>query len=403
MSTDFDALVIGAGIQGAGAAEALAQAGYRVAILEQLGVAAATSSRSSKLIHGGLRYLESGQFQLVRECLRERRWLLEHKPQLVRMVPFYIPVYLHNKRPPWLVRLGLTLYALLAGVTDRQSRFHKVPRSRWDKLSGLNLKDLAAVYRYYDAQTDDAALTRDVVDSALTHGAQLICPASLVGAELSDNSVRVDYVAADGQLSTLRSRVLVNCSGPWVESTNARCTPAVPLPPIELVAGSHILVPLSLGERIFYVEAEDGRAVFAMPWRGKTLVGTTERSYRGDPVDVAPTLEEESYLLRTLQRHFPQARGLQIHDIEDSFTGLRVLPQMEKSPFFRPRETLLCCDNEKRPRILAVAGGKLTSYRATARKILKKLRPTLDEDASPGAGKAALHSRASRSEKERNL
>mgnify|MGYP000586377041 CR=1 FL=1 len=402
MSTDFDVLVVGAGIQGAGAAEALAVAGYRVAILEQLGVAAATSSRSSKLIHGGLRYLESGQLRLVYECLRERHWLLANKPRLVRMVPFYIPVYRHSKRPAWVVRLGLTLYALLSGVRGSHSRFRSVPRSGWGNLSGLDREDLVAVYRYYDAQTDDAALTRNVVESAVMRGARLICPGSLVGAELTGNGLRVDYVA-DGQLNTLRARALVNCSGPWVEDTNALCTPAAPLPPLELVAGTHIRLPLTLGEKIFYVEAEDGRAVFVMPWQGETLVGTTERSYRGDPRDVAPTIEEESYLLRTVQRYFPQTRSLQVHNIRDSFAGLRVLPQMEKTPFARPRETLLCCDNDKRPRVLAVAGGKLTSYRATARRIVKKLRPTLEADATGGGGTAARLTHAGQSEKERNL
>lgn len=402
MSTDFDVLVVGAGIQGAGVAEALTTAGHRVAILEQLGVAAATSSRSSKLIHGGLRYLESGQFRLVRECLRERRWLLAHKPQLVRMVPFYIPVYRYSKRPAWLVRLGLSLYALLAGVTNGYSRFRSIPRDEWDNLSGLDTEELVTVYRYFDAQTDDAALTRDVVESAIDRGAHLICPGSLVGAELASYGMRVDYVA-DGQLNTLRARALVNCSGPWVADTNDRCNPAAPMPPLELVAGTHIQLPLSLGERIFYVEAEDGRAVFVMPWQGKTLVGTTERRYHDDPRDLAPTIEEESYLLRTVQRYFPQTASLQVHNICGSFAGLRVLPQTQQSPFSRPRETLISCDNDKLPRVLAVAGGKLTSYRATARRVVKKLRPTL-EAARRECGNASSDSRRPAiSEKERNL
>lgn len=402
MSTDFDVLVVGAGIQGAGAAEALTAAGYRVAILEQLEIAAGTSSRSSKLIHGGLRYLETGQFGLVRECLRERRWLLANKPGLVRMLPFYIPVYRDSRRPAWLVRLGLSLYALLAGVTDRRARFRALPRSEWDELSGLDTDELVAVYRYYDAQTDDAALTRDVVDTAVAGGARLICPGSLVGAELTTGGVRVDYVA-DGQLNTLRTRALVNCSGPWVADTNSRCSPAVPLPPLDLVAGSHILLPISLGERIFYLEAEDGRAVFVMPWRGETLVGTTERSYGGDPRDLESTLEEESYLLRTIQRYFPPTRSLQVHNICNSYAGLRVLPRDSKRPFSRPRETMICGNRQRRPRILAVAGGKLTSYRATARRIVKMLRPVLEDGRGGNGNRPADGGRAAVSEKERNL
>ncbi|MFA0812648.1 glycerol-3-phosphate dehydrogenase/oxidase [Microbulbifer epialgicus] len=402
MSTDFDVLVVGAGILGAGTAEALAEAHYSVVILEQLGIAAATSSRSSKLIHGGLRYLESGQFRLVYECLRERSWLLENKPQLVRMVPFYIPVYRNSSRPPWVVRLGLSLYALLSGISNGAGRFRSLPKTEWDTLPGLKREGLLAVFRYYDAQTDDAALTRDVVASAVAHGAQIICPGSLVGAEVTEDCVRVDYVA-DGKLNTLRTRALVNCSGPWVATTNMRCSPPVALPPIDLVAGTHILLPLSLGNRIFYVEAEDGRAVFVMPWQDKTLVGTTERPYSGDPRDVVPTVEEEAYLLHTVQQYFTQTRGLQVEDICESFAGLRVLPEAAKSPFARSRESMICCDNEQAPRILAVAGGKLTSYRATARKLAQKLQATLEDKNPIPRNTSESSSRISSSERERNL
>ncbi|WNZ57216.1 FAD-dependent oxidoreductase [Microbulbifer sp. MKSA007] len=402
MSTDFDVLVVGAGIQGAGAAEVLATNHYSVVILEQLGIAAATSSRSSKLIHGGLRYLESGQFRLVYECLRERKWLLDNKPELVRMVPFYIPIYQHSKRPAWLVRFGLSLYSLLSGLSNTDSYFRRIPKSQWDSLPGLNREGLKEVFRYNDAQTDDAALTRDVVASAVAHGAQIICPGSLVGAEVTGDGVRVDYVA-NGKLSTLRTRALINCSGPWVANTNARCSPPVELPPIDLVAGTHILLPLSLGDKIYYVEADDGRAIFVMPWQDKTLVGTTERPYFGDPRDVTPTLEEESYLLQTVQKYFSQARELNGEDICESYSGLRVLPEMEKSPFARSRETIICCDDNKKPRILAVAGGKLTSYRATARKLLNKLEPTLCVE--PPTPPNTQHSETAKnsSERERNI
>ncbi|MFD1215521.1 MULTISPECIES: glycerol-3-phosphate dehydrogenase/oxidase [Microbulbifer] len=377
MSTEYDVLVVGAGIQGAGVAESLSAEGYRVAILEQTAVAAGTSSRSSKLIHGGLRYLESGQLGLVRECLLERKWLLEHKPDLVHLVPFLIPVYRHSKRSPLMIRAGLSLYALLAGIFNPYSRFKSLDINDWDALEGLNRDDLLAVYRYYDAQTDDTALTQEAIRNAMRDGAELICPGSLVGAEVTDKFVIADYFH-QGQLNTLHCQVLVNCTGPWIEETNSKCSPRPKLPPLDLVAGTHIQVPLKLANKIFYVEAEDGRAVFVMPWQGETLIGTTERPYHGNPSEVAPTLEEKTYLLRTLKQYFPQTRPLQLHEVSDAYSGLRVLPLSEKSPFSRSRETLICCDREKHPRILAVAGGKLTSYRATARSVVKKLRPTLE-------------------------
>ena len=402
MSTEYDVLVVGAGIQGAGVAEALTAAGYRVAILEQESVAFGTSSRSSKLIHGGLRYLESGQVSLVYECLKERRWLLANKPDLVHMVPFLIPVYRHSRRPSWKIRLGLSLYALLAGLFSSQSRFRSISLQDYEALCGLNSDDLLAVYRYYDAQTDDAALTREVIQTAVRGGAELICPASLVGAEVTDKFVRADYFH-EGKLNTLHCRALVNCSGPWIEDTNSKCTPSAKLPPLELVAGTHIQVPLKLANKIFYVEAEDGRAVFVMPWQGETLVGTTERPYHGDPSEVAPTLEEKAYLLRTLKQYFPETRPLQLNELSDAWAGLRVLPHASSNPFSRSRETMICCDNPKLPRIVAVAGGKLTSYRATARSVVKKLRPLLAtrEDWPPAR---ASHTADTQVEtKERNL
>ena len=402
MSTEYDVLVVGAGIQGAGVAEALTAAGYRVAILEQESVAYGTSSRSSKLIHGGLRYLESGQISLVRECLKERRWLLNHKPDLVHMVPFLIPVYRHSRRSPWKIRLGLSLYALLAGVFSSQSRFRKIDVQDYEALCGLNGDDLIAVYRYFDAQTDDAALTQEVIRTAVRGGAELICPGSLVGAEVTERFVRADYFH-QGQLNTLHCRALVNCTGPWIDDTNSKCSPGAKLPLLELVAGTHIQVPLKLANKIFYVEAEDGRAVFVMPWQGETLVGTTERPYHGNPSEVAPTLEEKAYLLRTLKQYFPETRPLQLSELSDSFAGLRVLPHANNNPFSRSRETMICCDNDKLPRIVAVAGGKLTSYRATARSVVKKLRPQLEAHKSWPPLSATLEESNREGAKERNL
>ena len=165
MTGQYDLVVIGAGIHGVGVAQAAAAAGYSVLVLEQTGIASATSCRSSKLIHGGLRYLESGQLNLVRESLRERDILLRIAPQLVQLVPFYIPVYRHTARRPWQIRAGLALYAVL-GNLRRHAWFAALPRVQWGNLDGLATENLQAVFRYQDAQTDDAALTQAVMRSA---------------------------------------------------------------------------------------------------------------------------------------------------------------------------------------------------------------------------------------------
>ncbi len=374
MAEVYDLTVIGGGIHGAGVAQAAAAHGYSVLVLEQTALAAGTSSRSSKLIHGGLRYLESGQFGLVRECLRERALLLQLAPGLVRMQAFYLPLYHDTRRDAWQIRAGLSLYALFSGL-GRDTLFRKLPRREWERLDGLNTDGLHAVFRYPDAQTDDAALTRAVMHSAQTLGAALKMPATLTRAECGEHGVTVHY--DDGQPRSCQTRVLVNAAGPWVNQVLARVSPTPPQCAVDLVQGTHILVPGALQRGIYYIEApSDRRAVFVMPWRDNTLVGTTETLYHGDPSAVRPRPEDITYLRETLCHYFPQHR----HDeprILDSFAGLRVLPARPGTPFSRSRETILFTDREQQPRVLTIYGGKLTAYRATAEAVLARLRASL--------------------------
>ena len=160
--SSHDIVVIGGGIHGAGVVQAAAAAGYRTLLLEKEGLAHGTSSRSSKLIHGGLRYLETLQFSLVQESLGERAILLRIAPHLVRLIPFYVPVYRGTLRRPWQIRIGLSLYALLGGLR-KESLFRSVPKDQWTDLDGLDPSGLQSIFQYWDAQTDDAELTRGVV------------------------------------------------------------------------------------------------------------------------------------------------------------------------------------------------------------------------------------------------
>ena len=371
MTGQHDLVVIGAGIHGAGAAQAAAAAGHSVLVLEQSGVASATSCRSSKLIHGGLRYLESGQLNLVRESLRERDILLRIAPQLVRLVPFHIPIYRHTARRAWQIRAGLSLYALL-GNLRRHAWFDALPRTQWDELDGLATENLQAVFRYQDAQTDDAALTRAVMHSAQSLGAELVVPGEFLAAQRTTNGYAVRYRTPQGEAES-HCTALVNAAGPWINGVLARITPRVPHTAIELVQGTHIVLDGALQRGVYYTEAEDGRAVFVMPWRSMTLVGTTETRFRGDPAQVRPQTAEVDYLLRTFRRYFPE-RDVQVRD---QFAGLRVLPLAESAVFHRPRETLFTTDAPQQPHLVSIYGGKLTGYRATAQKALALLRAAL--------------------------
>src|SRR5580692_10297423 len=175
----YDVVIVGGGIHGAGVLQAAAAAGHSALLIERLGLASGTSSRSSKLIHGGLRYLESGQFALVRESLHERAILLRIAAELVELKAFFLPVYRDTRRRPWQLKLGLWMYALLGGF-DASTRFGAVPREEWKDLDGLETRHLQAVIRYHDAQTDDAQLTRAVAESARALGGEVAMPARFV-------------------------------------------------------------------------------------------------------------------------------------------------------------------------------------------------------------------------------
>jgi glycerol-3-phosphate dehydrogenase len=368
----YDVAVVGGGIHGAGALQAAAAEGYRAVLLEKNELAHGTSSRSSKLIHGGLRYLETAQFALVYESLREREILLRIAPGLVRRVPFYVPVYRDTTRRPWQIRVGLSVYAILGGLMAN-ARFGSVARSRWSELDGLETSGLQAVFCYWDAQTDDAALTQAVVSSARELGARLLCPATFLSARRIGGGYRVVFRFED-RVEELDCAALVNAAGPWANRVLDSIEPVPPKLDVDLVQGSHIVVGGEIREGVYYAEApRDRRAVFIMPWEGRTLVGTTESPFDGDPEDVRPLSAEIDYLRETLARYFPSRDAA----VLESFAGLRVLPR-QSGPFFRrPRETTLLGDDARESRLITLYGGKLTAYRSSARKLLRRLRAVL--------------------------
>jgi len=373
--SDYDVVVIGSGIQGAGVAQICALNKLKVLLLEQFTVASQTSSRSSKLIHGGLRYLENWQWGLVRECLREREILLNIASDLVRLVPFYIPIYKETSRSPFIIRSGLSLYAVLGGLSS-DCRFRKVPRSNWDQLQGLETNQLKAVYQYYDGQTDDRLLTRAVVDSAVEYGAELMENTQFTGAQISDSRIQLQYQSGS-VASSCTTKLIVNASGPWINQVIKKITPAPPEQKISLVQGAHIVVDYPLNNKIFYLEApQDRRAVFAMSWKGKSLLGTTETTYAGDPAKVKPLEDEVVYLKDIFSKYFSASRN---SGILDSFAGLRVLPSEGEDSFKKSRETHIAFDNKDSPRVISICGGKLTAYRHNAELIYNSIAGVLCE------------------------
>ncbi|WP_101757030.1 glycerol-3-phosphate dehydrogenase/oxidase [Oceanicoccus sp. KOV_DT_Chl] len=363
----YEVVVIGGGIHGAGVAQAAAAAGYKTLIIEHQYWAAGTSSRSSKLLHGGLRYLETAQLGLVRESLQERNRLLRLAPSLAHPLRFHIPVYSTTTRRPWQLFFGLTLYAILSGFTS-MSRFS------WSTPPppGLKKKGLKSLFSYSDGQTNDTQLTQAVVDSAQALGAQTCCPATVTGIEKYSDGYQL--MIKEGEvLNQIQSSFVVNCSGPWVNQVLTSVTPSTEQLACELVKGSHLILRERISTDAFYLESpQDQRAIFLLPWGEHSLLGTTEQNFNGDPKTVAVSEQEREYLLTTVRYYFPDNSFTVI----DEFAGIRVLPIGRSPAFSRPRECILHTDSHH-PCLLSLYGGKLTTYRHTAEKVITIIKAQL--------------------------
>ncbi|WP_045857648.1 glycerol-3-phosphate dehydrogenase/oxidase [Teredinibacter purpureus] len=367
-----DVLVIGAGIQGAGVAQAAAAQGWSTCVIEKNASAGEeTSSKSSKLIHGGLRYLETYQFSLVRKCLREKKRLCHIAPSLVKPARFIIPVYNNSQRSPLWVRIGLWLYALL-GWPDNPVR-GRLSRREWSAHAELNQQGLCVLFEYDDAQTDDKALTEAVLNSAEKLGANVL---------FNGDVERVSYSATQGYITQLRdgrrivSQAFVNATGPWVNEFVQCMVPQPPVMAIDLVQGTHLVVNRPAMACCYYMESpDDGRALFVLPWKGKTLIGTTELMVREPSTKCEASADDVRYLIRAYNYFFPRHR-IGSNDVIECFTGMRVLPRSSANENKRSRENALLT-TASLPGYLAICGGKLTSYRMSAESVIAKLKPYL--------------------------
>ncbi|MCP3128247.1 glycerol-3-phosphate dehydrogenase/oxidase [Shewanella sp. KJ2020] len=386
----FDIAIIGGGISGVGIAQYAAAAGYSTLLIERGEIGGQTSANSSKLIHGGLRYLETGQINLVRKSLLERRNLLNLAPTLVKAVPFYIPVYENSQRSPWTIRAGLSLYAVLSEF-DPLGRFISVPAVHWHRLKGLKLSGLKAVFQYWDAQTDDKLLTQAVARSAQALGAEVYAEADFLGMEHQSQGCAVSFQHA-GDVRQVEASLVINAAGPWVNEVIAKVSP--PLAGVELdwVQGAHLLLDIPALNGILYLEScFDKRVIFVMPWYGQTLIGTTETELASLDKPPEVTESEVNYLLGIYRHYFPLSP--EINDLKakivQTYCGVRVLPKQSSQAFDRPRDILMQT-SVSHPRLLSLYGGKLTTFRSTSTEVLEwieqhlgKRPPIADVDSLP--------------------
>lgn len=377
-SEPYDIAVIGGGINGVGIAADAAGRGLSVVLCERDDLASHTSSASSKLIHGGLRYLEHYEFRLVRESLAEREVLLAKAPHIIRPLRFILPHRPHL-RPAWMIRLGLFLYDHLG----KRKRLSASRSLRFGDDSPLK-PNIRRGFEYSDCQVDDARLVLLNAMAAREKGAHIHTRTRCLGARRSDGIWHIELQKADGSRFSLRAKALVNATGPWVAQFLEKNLQQTSPYGLRLVQGSHIIVPrLHDGEQAYILQNEDQRIVFALPYLDRyTLIGTTDRDYEGDPAKVAITEEETRYLLNVCNAHF--RRQLVQSDILHSFAGVRALRDDEaQHPAVVTRDYSLSLKTEQGAPLLSIFGGKLTTYRRLAEAALAELKPYFPNMGAP--------------------
>jgi glycerol-3-phosphate dehydrogenase len=366
----LDLLVVGGGITGAGIALDAATRGMRVGLLEMQDFAAGTSSRSTKLIHGGLRYLKQLEFKLVAETGRERRIVYENGPHVTRAEPMLLPLVKGGSLGRWSASLGLAVYDWLAGVGQAERRRMLSAAETLDFEPLLDTQNLTGGAYYYEYRTDDARLTLEVLKEAVARGARAVNYAKVTGF-LYENQKIAGAKATDlltGETYEIAAKVVVNASGPWVDTLDALDNTAR-IGKLYLTKGVHIVVAhekLPLRQSAYF-DVPDGRMVFAIPREGKTYIGTTDTPYQGDMVHPEMTAEDRDYLLQAANHLFPVA-NLTPANVESHWVGLRpLIRQPGKGPSeISRKDEIFKYDSG----LISIAGGKLTGYRKMAERIV---------------------------------
>jgi glycerol-3-phosphate dehydrogenase len=349
--------VVGGGINGVGVAWELARKGYEVTLFERGHCGERTSSATTKMIHGGLRYLEGLHVGLVRESLRDRAWLLEHLPELVKPIEILLPIYKDSPRTRFTIAIGLTLYDLLAGRANIR-RHRSRSADELAAMAPLVRDGLRGGFSYWDAQVDDAALVRAVVESARRDGAIIREMTPVVGLRREKKEWIVETPR-----SGARFDMLINAAGPWMNEllkenrirSRYRLT---------LVRGSHLVLKQRVSDAgILLQSISDRRVFFVLPWKTTTLVGTTEVVQRGSLEDVHASQAEIDYLISRFNRYIREP--ITSADVDSTFAGVRPLVGRKSNPSAIGREYRI----QRQGNVINIFGGKMTTFMSLARKV----------------------------------
>lgn len=364
-----DVLVVGGGVNGVGVALDAAGRGLSVALCEKGDLAGATSSSSSKLIHGGLRYLEHYEFRLVKEALAEREVLLQKAPHIMWPLRFRLPHQKHL-RPAWMIRIGLFLY-------DSLAKRNMLPRSR--KVSttpqGPLVNEISTCFEYSDGWVDDARLVVLNALAAKDQGADIYTRTECVSAKKDGALWNVELKTHLGKTFTVKAKSIVNAAGPWAVSFLDRLVDVANPNAMRMVKGSHFIVPkLYDSEEAYILQNKDGRIVFVIPYEGDfSLVGTTDEDYKGNPSQASISAEETDYLIDVVNNYFKTK--ISHGDIVHSYSGVRpLLEEKNASAQELTRDYKVELKGEKgAPILLNIFGGKITTYRKLAEHAVDKL------------------------------
>jgi glycerol-3-phosphate dehydrogenase len=391
----FDIFVIGGGINGCGIARDAVGRGYSVGLAEMNDFASGTSSGATKLIHGGLRYLEHYEFRLVRESLMEREVLWAMAPHIIWPMRFVLPFHKGGIRPAWLIRLGLFLYDHIGGRKLLPAT--KTLDMRRDPAAKPLKPLFTKAFEYSDGWVDDARLVVLNARDAANRGAEILSRARVISARREGKLWAVDLqeTGADGKRGPVRRitcRMLINAAGPWVDKVLSSAVGKNQAHNVRLVQGSHIVIRQKFDDpRAYFFQNPDGRIIFAIPYeRDFTLIGTTDQDYTGDPKDIRITQAETEYLCKAASEYF--AEPVRPEDIVWSYSGVRPLfddGATKAQEATRDYVLKVEGDAETAP-LLNIFGGKLTTYRRLAEHALEKIGETIGNKGKPWTAKSSL-------------